>query len=146
MTSLISMILVLPYQNDYRSRRVTDVEEHFVVIDLYAQTCVFREQHLQFSIWHSKPSESLSSLCASHLLLTLQIPWHCSDFSVHRIAGPQNLFKSRVPTTLASFHLILTQISLHLCIRMEKFIFCTEHSRYCKCTIIKCPAGSGDIC
>lgn len=50
---------------------------------------------LSLSLVLHSPSESLFSICASCLQLTLQFPWDCSDFSVHGIAGPQNLFKSK---------------------------------------------------
>lgn len=144
--NLISMILVLPYQNNYRLRRVTEICKGRAFC---GDRTVFTKRNSKISISHSKlslsllyskalslslliHSPSLSSICPSHLLLTLQIPWHCSDFSVHGIVAPWNLFKSkeRVQMTLPSFHLILTQTSVHLCTSIWKFTFCAEHSRY----------------
>lgn len=47
-------------------------EEHFVLIELYSQTCMLTKQHFQFSISHSKlslPPVTLSSvLVSSHSL------------------------------------------------------------------------------
>ena len=113
--SLISMILVLSYQNDYRSRRVTDLQRKSI---LWWYNCIHKlarsqsrnsnsPSHVQSFLYLSFTLSSV--LVSSHsfpfwvfvLHLCFSSPAHTSDsLALLRlfcagIAGPQNLFKSK---------------------------------------------------
>lgn len=120
MNSLISMILVLSYQNDYRSRRVTEICKGRAFcsdrtgIHKFAQGISNSSYHIQSFPYFSLTRNSAlvpyySFLSWVFVLCLCFISYSHFRFpgTVHGLAGPQNFFESRwkIPMTSASFHL-----------------------------------------
>lgn len=75
MNSLISMILVRSYQNDYRSRRVTEIckgrtfcGDRTVFTNLHANKAEFKNLYLTFKPFFTSPFTLSSVLVSSHSL------------------------------------------------------------------------------
>lgn len=145
---------MLSYQNDYRSKRVTAICEGRAFLG--RQNCIHKlscsqraisnsPSHIQSFPYlsalvphHSFPLESLF-----HLLLALQILWHCSEFSVP--------WTVQIPKTCLSqeeeCHQARTTFRPRLFfIWIWKSTSCLEHSGYCQLHNSEYPIGSGDIC
>lgn len=70
MNSLLSMILVLSYQNEYRLRRVTDLQKSFcysrpLFTSLHAHKAEFQILHLIFKAIFTSPLSSVLVSCPS---------------------------------------------------------------------------------